>query len=263
MLSASAAVVLLLAAVAALSIALWKAQLGSRRLGERIRTRAAELEMLQQAFSRFAPHEIVEDIIERGVSTRSEKKVVTVLFADLEGFTSMSEKLDPAVLVEILNGYFREMSRAIESRRGHVSKLIGDGILALFGALEHDPWQVDDAVHAALDMRQRLAAYNEQLEARGRPRLSMGIGIHHGEVVAGIVGSDQITEYTVLGSVVNLASRVEGLTRRHPTDILVTEAVKTSLDERFRLSAILPEKVKGVSEPVPTWSVDGFDGGSD
>lgn len=254
-----AAVIALGAAVLALGAALWRARLRSQRLVDRVRARGRELEALQHAFSRFAPHEVVEDIIERGISRRSEKKSVTVLFADLVGFTSMSEKLDAAVLVEILNGYFREMSRAIEAHRGHVSKLIGDGILALFGALEDNPWQADDAAHAALAMRERLVAYNEKLVGLKRPTLSIGIGIHYGEVVAGIVGSDQITEYTVLGSTVNLASRIEGLTRRHHVDILLTEAVKQKLDPRFELRAFAPEMLKGVSEPVATWTLIGFE----
>lgn len=246
--------------LAVLTLAIWllRTRLRCRRLAERVPARGRELEALQQAFSRFAPHEVVEDIIERGVSRRSEKKSVTILFADLVGFTAMSEKLDPAILVEVLNGYFREMSRAIEAHRGYVAKLIGDGILALFGTLEENPWQADDAAHAALAMRERLGQYNEKLVSLERPSLAIGVGIHHGEVIAGIVGSDQITEYTVLGSAVNLASRVEGLTRRHHVDILVTESVKQKLDPRFELRAFAPEKLKGVSEAVATWTVLDF-----
>jgi adenylate cyclase len=237
--------------------------------GERWRRRAAvldrrlsiatqHLERLQAAFSRFAPAAVVEEIIARGVSTRSEKKQVTVLFADLKGFTAMSETLDPAVLVEILNGYFVEMGRVISEHRGHVSKFIGDGILALFGALRPNPWQVNDAAHAALAMRAALTGYNRQLRERGYPELSIGVGLHTGTVIGGVFGSAELIEYTVIGSVVNLSARVEGLTRSHRVDILITEAVKSALDPRFQLHVMPATEVKGLSAPVVTYAVEGF-----
>jgi adenylate cyclase len=113
--------------------------------------------------------ELVERVIASGVPTRGERKEVTVLFADLFGFTPLSESVDPSVLVRILNGYFERMARAITAHQGHISTLIGDGILALFGALETNPWQTDDAVRAALAMRAELEAYNQELAAEGLP----------------------------------------------------------------------------------------------
>jgi adenylate cyclase len=227
-------------------------------LRRRLEHASRELEHLQQSFARFAPAEVVEEIISQGVSTTPEKKEVTVLFADLKGFTAMSEDLDPAVLVKILNGYFRRMSHAVNEQRGHVSKFIGDGILALFGALEPNPWQSRDAVQAALGMRRGLAAYNAELAAEGLPTLAIGVGVHRGTVVAGVIGSDQLMEYTVIGATVNLASRVESLTRKHDVDVLVTESVRAHLDERFHLRALPPAEVKGVSQPVATFAVEGF-----
>ena len=165
-----------------------------------------------QAFARFAPSEVVEAIIAQGISTRSETKEVTVLFADLKGFTPLAENLDPAQLVALLNGYFAAMGEVIAAPRGHLAKFIGDGLLALFGALEPNPWQTNDAVHAALAMRAALASYNEALRAEGRPVLAAGIGIHRGPVVAGVVGNAALMEYGVIGRTVNVASRVEGLT---------------------------------------------------
>lgn len=253
----------LLAAILVLGCALAyqtrRARIAITFLEERIQVATRSLESLQQAFARFAPADVVEDIIAQGISTRSETKEVTVLFADLQGFTAMSEGLDPTVLVRILNGYFQRMSRAITDQRGHVSKFIGDGILALFGALEPNPWQTNDAVHAALEMRSALKEYNALLQAEFLPNLAFGIGIHRGPVVAGVIGSDQLMEYTVIGDTVNLASRVESLTRSHEVDILVTEAVRQVLAPRFRLKAMEPMLVKGVSEPVSTFAVDGFD----
>jgi class 3 adenylate cyclase len=229
----------------------------SRRLEDRLRATGGELERLQQMFSRFAPEAVVDEIIATGVHTRGEKREVTVLFADLVDFTRMSEDMDPTLLVEVLNGYFRRMSEAITTHRGHVSKFIGDGILALFGAIEPNPWQCNDAVHAALAMRAALERYNLELAQRGLPALRLGVGIHRGAAVAGLLGSAELMEYTVVGAAVNLASRVEGLTRQHDVDLLVTEAVRASLDPRFELLALPALAVKGVREPVTTYAVLG------
>jgi class 3 adenylate cyclase len=201
----------------------------------------------------------VDDIIAQGVSTRPEKKEVTVLFADLKSFTPLSERLDPDALVDLLNGWFERMSRTIADHRGHVAKFIGDGVLALFGALETNPWQTNDAVHAALAMRAALGDYNAALVARGLPALGMGVGVHRGIAVAGVIGSAELVEYGVIGATVNVASRVERLTRVHDVDVLVTDAARAALDPRFRLRAMPPAEVKGVSAALSTWAVEGFD----
>ena len=254
------------AALAAVLVALvlWTrhTRRGMAALEERLAAAARGLESLQQAFSRFAPAEVVEDIIAQGISTRPEKKEVTVLFADLKNFTALAEHLDPDVLVRLLNGYFERMSRAITDHRGHVAKFIGDGILALFGALEANPWQTNDSAHAALAMRAALADYNATLATDGLPALAMGVGIHRGTVVAGVIGSAELIEYGVIGSNVNLASRVQDLTRAHAVDILVTAAVREALDPRFTVLAMPPLEVKGLPAAVATFAVDRFDGGS-
>ena len=249
----------LAAVVVGLALWLGRTRRAVASLEERLAAAAAGLESLQQAFARFAPAEVVEDIIAQGVSTRSEKKEVTVLFADLKGFTTLAEHLDPDVLVRIVNGYFERMSRAITDHRGHVAKFIGDGILALFGALEANSWQTNDAVHAALAMRAALADYNATLAGDGLPPLAMGVGIHRGTVVAGVIGSAELIEYGVIGSAVNLASRVQELTRAHAVDVLVTAAVRDALDARFTLHAMPPLDVKGLPAPVATFAVDRFD----
>ncbi len=227
--------------------------------GQRLAAAARELEALQHAFARFAPAAVVENIIAEGVSQHSESKEVTVLFADLQGFTALAERLEPARLVTVLNGYFDAMSRAIAAHRGHLAKFLGDGLLALFGALEHDPWQAHDAVRAALAMRRALADYNAVLAGDGVPPLVVGIGVHRGPVVAGVIGTAGLLEYGVIGRTVNLASRVEKLTRLHGTDILITDAVRSALDPRVRLRELPPVEVKGVPEPLVTFAVESWD----
>jgi adenylate cyclase len=243
---------------AALGAALGRARRQSERLRERLDSASAELERLEHAFARFAPHAVVEEVIARGVSTRGERKEVTVLFADLVGFTPLTERVDPATLVRILNGYFERMSRAISEHQGHISTLVGDGVLALFGAVEPNPWQTNDAVHAALAMRAALADYNGELAAEGLPRLALGVGLHRGVGVAGLVGSQDLVQFTVVGSAVNVAARVQDLTRAHGVDILATEPVHANLDPRFALRALPPASLRGIAEPVPIWAVHDF-----
>jgi class 3 adenylate cyclase len=225
----------------------------------RLEVAARELETLQRAFARFAPAEVVEDVIAQGVSPRSESKEVTVLFADLQGFTALAERLEPARLVAVLNGFFEAMSRALAANRGHLAKFLGDGFLALFGALEHNPWQAQDAVRAALAMRQALADYNARIARDGVPPLAVGIGIHRGAVVTGVIGTAGLLEYGVVGRAVNLASRVEKLTRIHGTDILVTEEVRRALGPQVVLRIMPAVEAKGIPGPLVTYAVDRWD----
>ncbi len=216
-----------------------------------------ELERLQRAFARFTPSGLVEKIIDRGANLSADKRAVTVLFADIKGFTQLTEQLEPVVLLRVLGGYFAAMSDAITARHGHMARFIGDGLMALFGALEANPWQVKDAVEAALAMREALGRYNESLAAEGLPRLAIGMGIHHGVVVAGVIGAEGLLQYDVHGDVVNVAARVESLTRTFPTDLLITDTVKEKLDDRFVLREMPPTPVKGKSVPILTFAVDG------
>jgi adenylate cyclase len=221
---------------------------------ERLEASSAELERLQHAFTRFAPDAIVERIASSGIPSVGERKEVTVLFADLIGFTATCERVEASTLVRILNGYFERMTRAIIAHQGHISTLIGDGILALFGALESNPWHSDDAVRAALAMREELAGYNRELSAENLPALALGIGLHRGTGVAGLVGSSELMQFTVVGSVVNVAARVQELTRLHRVDVLLTRSVKDKLDPSFPLQALPASELRGVSERVETFA---------
>ncbi len=242
-----------------LGLGLWFSRRQVRSLRQRIESTSCDLEALQTSFARFAPDEVVERIIASGVSTSGERKEVTSLFVDLVGFTALSESVEPTVLMRILNGYFERMSRAITEHRGHVSTFIGDGILALFGALRPNPWQANDAVHTALAMRHALADYNKELATEGLPSLAVGVGIHRGSGVAGLVGSRELMQFMFVGRVVNLAARVQDLTRLRDVDILVTRAVQKDLDPQFVLRAMPPVEVRGISEPVATFAVERFE----
>ncbi len=248
----------LLALAAGLAWALRRARVESRRLHDRLELSARDLQNLQLSFSRFAPDEVIERVIAEGLSDHGEKKEVTVLFADLVGFTALSERVEPTVLVRILNGYFERMSRAISENRGHVSTFIGDGILAFFGAHAPNPWQGNDAVHAALGMRRALADYNRELACEGLPELGIGIGLHRGVGVAGLVGSTDLKEFAFVGRVVNVAARVQDLTRQLSADVILTETLRRTLDPRFALRPLPATPVKGVAEPLVIYAVEAF-----
>jgi adenylate cyclase len=216
-----------------------------------------KLEQLQREFERFAPPDLVERLTEGRGDVEPQRRLVTMLFADLRGFTSMCDRLDPALTVTILNDYFRHMSGAIGRHHGHITELVGDGLLALFGALEPNPWQCRDAVLAALDMRAALADFNAQLAQKSLPQLQFGIGIHCGEVVVGVMGAGELNKFTVTGDPINVASRVEGLTRDLGVDLLITEEIRKNLNAGFRLRPMAPARVKGKAEPIRTYHVEG------
>lgn len=252
----------LLALLGVLAGALYRQWRQSERLRLQLDAAAVDLQQLQQACARLAPAGVVQRLIADGVTpgteAAAERKIVTALFADLVGFTAMSERLEPAVLARVLNGYFQRMSDAIHEHGGHVSTFLGDGILAYFGALQPNPWQCDDAVRAALAMRAAIRAYSAELAAGGLPPLAVGIGIHRGPGLAGLVGSRERMEYAFVGRTVNLAARVQTLTRTHQVDILVTEALREQLDPHFVLRPMPAEEVKGIAEPVVTYAVEGL-----
>jgi class 3 adenylate cyclase len=245
--------------LALFGLGLWHSRRQIRSLRRRIEATSCDLEALQTSFTRFVPDEVVERVIASGVSTSGERREVTSLFVDLVGFTALSESVEPPVLMRILNGYFERMSRAITEHRGHVSTFLGDGILALFGALQPNPWQVNDAVHTALAMRDGLADYNKELATEGLPSLAVGVGIHRGSGVAGLLGSRELMQFMFVGRIVNLAARVQDLTRFHHVDILVTREVQKDLDPHFVLRAMPPVEVRGISEPVSTFAVERFE----
>ncbi len=227
-----------------------------RQLERLLAATETKLMQLQRQFERFVPPDVVERLTYANDGFVPELRQVTILFADLRGFTAMSERLDPAVTVELLNGYFAHMIAAIEHHHGHVTELVGDGLLALFGALEPNPWQTRDAVMAAIAMRAELVRYNRELLGKGLPKLRFGIGIHCGEVVAGVIGTAGLSKFSVTGDPINVASRIEGLTREFKVDLLVSDDVRQSLDAQFSLRAMPPAQVKGKTEPIQTWHVE-------
>lgn len=178
----------------------------------------------------------------------AETKNVTILLSDLRGFTAMSEKYSPLVVIELLNRYFSKMSEVIDHHGGVIDKFMGDSIMVLFGAIEDSQSDLQNAIACAIAMQIAMSEINRISTSLGMASLFMGIGINTGEVVAGTLGSDIYREYTVIGDEVNLASRVEAHSLRG--QILLTENSYRIAKDYIEVGDINEVMVKGKSKPI-------------
>jgi len=242
----------------AAGIVILRQRMRRRQLEELIDHTNNKLEQLQMSFGRFTPEEVIEHLTDADGSLKPNMREVTVLFADLQGFTTMCAGMEAPEVLSVLNGYFLRMSEAVTAHHGRVTELLGDGMLVLFGALKNNPWQAQDAVMAGLAMREALSKYNLELRAQSKPELSIGVGIHKGEVLAGVMGNFELSKFGVVGDAINIAARIEGLTRIHGVDVLISEEVRSALDDRFELAEMPAELVKGKEQPIITYFVKDY-----
>src|SRR5262245_37189888 len=217
-----------------------------------------EREHLKDTFGRFVSHDVAEAVLNGRVPLEGERREVSILFQDIRGFTGLSEKLDPATLLKLLNQFFTEVVAAVEAEGGVVKQFVGDGVMALFGAPQEYPDHPERAVRAALGIVQRLAGLNESLARQGLPKLEIGVGIHTGVVVAGLIGPDNRVEYGVVGDPVNLANRVEALTKDVSATVLVSNEISARLGAAFTLGRAATLPVKGKTHPVQVVEVLGY-----
>jgi adenylate cyclase len=220
----------------------------------------AERDRIRDLLDKNVSPEVAAQLLRDGATLGGEEREVTVLFADLCSFTSLSERLPPRELVALLNRFLDRMSAAIEHEGGVIDKYIGDAIMALFGAPVAQSGAADRALRAALAMQAALAELNHELAAEGRPALACGIGINTARVVAGNMGSRRRLNYSVVGDGVNVAARLEALTRNpeYRATILVSEATLRAAQGRYATRTLGPIVVKGRAEPVQAHAVDGF-----
>lgn len=215
---------------------------------------------LRTSFSRYVSDEIVALLLEtpEGMKLGCERRKVTVLMCDLRGFSSISEQLPPECVVDILNIFLGEMTNVISKYRGTIDEFIGDAILVIFGAPIVREDDAERSVACAIAMQLQMDVVNTLLEQQNLPRIEMGVGINTGEVVVGNIGSQTRTKYAVVGSNVNLTSRIEAFTVGG--QILISDSTLASVGELVHVNKKMFVEPKGTKHPIPIYDVGGMDG---
>jgi adenylate cyclase len=224
--------------------------------------------IIRDTFGRYVSHKVVANLLKDRClpALGGEERVVTILFADLKSYTTLSEYLPPAQILNLLNEFFGAMNELIDLGQGCLIEFLGDGLLAVFGAPTYDADHAEAAVICALEMQQRLIMLNQHWQQQGLAKvwqeagieqLEMRIGIHTGSVIAGNLGSRSRMKYGVIGDAVNIASRLEALNKPLGTAMLISDAVKQrlslSLQQRFRCTG--EQAIRGRAHPVKAYAL--------
>jgi adenylate cyclase len=216
-----------------------------------------EKRKVKRLFSRYVAKDVYEQLLADPSRARlgGTRRQMTVLFSDMRGFTSLTEKGNPEDIVSQLNDYFTRMVKVLFEHRGTLDKFVGDMVMALFGAPLDDEDHAEHAVLTALAMVRALDVLNAEWAEFGIPRLDIGIGINTGEMVAGNIGSDTIMSYTVIGDAVNLGARLESLNKEYGTRIIISEATRSQLKGQYDIRPLGSVTVKGKSQSVAIYEV--------
>jgi adenylate cyclase len=216
-----------------------------------------EKRKMKRLFGQYVSRDVYEQLVANPDLARlgGQRRQMTVLFSDIRGFTSVSEKGEPEEIVAILNEYFTRMVEIVFAHKGTLDKFVGDMVMALFGAPLDDANHAEHAVDAALEMIRALNRLNEKWTAEGRPALHIGIGISTGPMIAGNIGSEAIMSYTVIGDSVNLGARLESLNKEYGTRIIISEATRDALPDRYVFRPLGAVVVKGKTQPVAIFEV--------
>ncbi|MFO1326714.1 MAG: adenylate/guanylate cyclase domain-containing protein [Rubrivivax sp.] len=229
---------------------LLKARIGASLEKKRLR------DQLQEMVSRFATDAVAQDMQTSGFALGGRHVDATVMFSDIRGFTSLVERQSPDETIELLNTYYTLMFDAISGQGGVVNQMIGDGLMALFGA----PLPLADhaaaAVRAAQDMIEMVQLFNAERAALGKDPIAIGIGIATGDVVAGYTGTERRATYTCIGDTVNLAARLEAHTKAAGRPILVDAAARAGLGPGFVVTPLGPVALKGKAAATEVFAVD-------
>jgi len=222
----------------------------------RAHERLAREEVARANYSRFLPEYVVKQMLDNPESFKlgGVNQTITILFADIRGFTSISEHAPPEKIVGLLNRYFSAMTDIIFAHGGTLDKYLGDGLMALFGAPTTTPQDASNALNAAVAMQRRLLGINQELRDEGLAEVGVGIGLHTGEVTVGYIGSERRSEYTAIGDSVNTASRLESNAKSG--QILISDATAKAARSRYKLHPRDPITVKNREQPVTLWEVD-------
>jgi adenylate cyclase len=216
-----------------------------------------EKRQVKKLFSRYVSKDVYDQLVANPslAALGGARRHMTVLFSDIRGFTTMSEKGTPEDVVAQLNQLFTRMVAVVFSNRGTVDKFVGDMVMALYGAPLDDEDHAEHAVQTALAMIKALQEMNQEWARDGKPQLDIGIGIKTGDMIAGNVGSETIMSYTVIGDAVNLGARLESLNKEYGTRIIISEATRERLKGRYDIHPLGDVIVKGKSKPVAIFEV--------
>lgn len=218
-----------------------------------------EKERMRDVFGIAVDPLVRDHLLQSPPSLGGETRQLTILFSDIRGFTALSESRTPQEVLTLLNRYFDRMNRVILSQGGVINKFIGDAILAVFGFKDSGTSPGQNALQASINMAAELKMLNHELVQEGLPPLKIGIGIHTGSVIAGTVGSQDRLEFTVIGDGVNLASRIEGLTKTLGETILFSREYCEALPEAYKatlnLRSLGARTVSGRNEPVEIFTI--------
>jgi class 3 adenylate cyclase len=218
---------------------------------EKKRLRDQQRELIR----RFATEEVAQDLETSGFSLGGKFVEATVMFSDIRGFTTITETQSPADTIEMLNDYYTLMFEAISSQNGVVNQMVGDGLMAVFGAPLPRENHCKDAVLAALEMVEMVELFNLEQASRGKAQIKIGVGIATGRVIAGYTGTHSRATYTCVGDTVNLAARLEGHTKVIGKPILIDEGTQCCLDSSIQTEEQGLVKLKGKAREVQIFSV--------
>ena len=218
-----------------------------------------ERDLIKDTFGKYVAKEVRDEVLSGRVPLDGEKRDVTVLFSDLRNFTAMTEKTDPKLVIRIMNRYFEEMAGAIQDEKGLVLQFVGDEIYAVFGTPVSLPDHPSRAYLAAMNMRTKLKALNDEFEAKAWPVLRHGIGIHSGHALAANMGSPDRLSYLLVGDTVNLASRLQNLTKDIETDMILSEAtylrLQKGLPDFSALRQMPAMRIRGRDQTVSVYTL--------
>ena len=217
----------------------------------------AEREKIKDAFGKFVNRDIADMVLRDEITLGGERKMAAIFFSDIRSFTAISEELEPEEVVEFLNEYMTRMVDCVNRTSGVVDKFIGDAIMAVWGTPVSHGNDTENAINAALMMRNVLAEYNSDRGSGKKPYIRIGCGINTGAVLAGQIGSHDRMEYTVIGDAVNLASRIESLNKTFGTDVLISEDSYLLVQDIFEVVPMQKISVKGKKNPQQVYAVLG------
>ena len=229
---------------------LLKARIGASLEKKRLRDQQKEL------VRRFATSEVAQDLQQSGFALQGRHVDATVMFCDIRGFTSLVESQPPEETIELLNTYYTLMFDAINGRGGVVNQMIGDGLMAIFGAPLPLERHAEAAAHAALDMIELIDLLAVERKSTGRAPIRIGIGIGTGNLVAGYTGTQQRATYTCIGDTVNVAARLEQHTKALERAILVDAATRAELGDAFAIEVLGAVELRGKSAPVEVFALE-------